>query len=338
MALVQLAQAYIPAVYDSMTAVNTPENTLWFTSGIAVTNQALLDAFAGGGSTCDLPFWNDLVDTTEPNYSTDSPSDIATPDFVTSAKMTTRVVDMNYAYAAANLVTDLAGNDPMQHIKNRFGRWWTSQWQQRLIALTKGLYNANVAQNSGDMIIDVSIAAGLSATSANLMTTTTFTNALYTLGDQAANIVAIGIHSAVEAQLVKANLIQYFKPSELEPAIGVFMGKQVIVSDSIKPVAGGTNGFVYTSVLFGKGAIGYADGVPTQLPSEVYSQPLQGNGAGVQTIIERKRLIMHPFGYQFTSNTITGTNVTNAQLALAANWSRVVVRKNVPLAFLRTNG
>lgn len=339
MALVQLAQAYIPAVYATMTAVDSPEKTLFFTSGVAVTNQALLDAFAGGGSTCDLPFWNDLDDASEPNYGTDNPADLAVPDNVTSNKMSTRVADLNKWYSAANLVTDLAGNDPMQHIKNRFGTWWTRQWQRRLLAVCKGLLNANVAQNSGDMVIDRSIAAGLSATSSNLMSATNFIDALYTLGDMADQIVAVAVHSVVEAQMVKNNLIQYFKPSETEPAIGIFMGKQVIVDDGMPVVAGGTNGFVYTSILFGKGAIGYADGVPTKSPVDFWNEPLKGNGAGVESIGERKRWIMHPFGYQFTNNTVTaGTNATNANLAVAANWSRVVPRKLVPITFLRTNG
>jgi hypothetical protein len=338
MALVQLAQAYIPSVYDTMKSIDSPEKTAFFTSGVAVTNQALLDAFSGGGSTVDLPFWNDLDDSAEPNYGTDNPSDVAVPDNVASDKMVARVCDLNKWYSAANLVVDLSGSDPMQHIKNRFGTWWTRQWQKRIIALTKGLYNANVAQNSADMVVDVSLAAGLSATSANLIGGTAFTNALYTLGDAADKISAIAVHSVVEANMVKNDMIQYFKPSANEPAVGVFMGKRVIVDDGMPVVAGGTNGFIYTSVLFGSGAIGYADGVPTELPHDYLNEPLKGNGAGVQSIGERKRWIVHPFGYRFTSNTITGTNVTNANLTVAANWTRVVNRKLVPLTFLRTNG
>jgi hypothetical protein len=339
MALVQLTDAYIPQVYATMTSVDSPEKTAFFSSGVAVTNEALINAFSAGGSTVDLPFWNDLDDTAEPNYGTDSPTDLAVPDKVGSAKMVTRIADLNKWYSDANLVTDLSGSDPMQHIKNRFGTWWTRQWQKRLLALCKGLYNANVAQNAGDMVVDVSIPAGLSATSANLMSGTAFVNALYTMGDAADQIVAVAVHSVVEAQMVKNNMIQYFKPSENEPAIGIFMGKQVIVDDGMPVVAGATNGFVYTSILFGKGAIGYAEGVPSKLPTEVLSEPLKGNGAGVQSIGERKRWIIHPFGYQFTNNTVSaGTNATNANLTLAANWARVVTRKLVPMTFLRTNG
>ena len=338
MSLVQLANVVIPAVYETYTAVDSPETTTFFTSGIAVTNELLLTAFNGGGNIATLPFWNDLDDSVEPNYSTDAITDVAVPDNINTGEMITRIADVNKWYAAANLVVDLAGSDPMQRIRNRFGTWWTRQWQKRLIAVCNGLLAANIAQNGGDMVIDVSLQAGLSATSANLISGTAFVNALYSLGEHADNIAAIAVHSVVMAQLVKNDMITYYKPSTDEPVVRLFMGKQVIVNDDMPIVAGTTNGFRYVSILFGPGAIGYAEGTPTELPTEIWSQPLTGNGAGVQSIGERKRWIIHPFGYQFTSNTVTGLSPSLANLALAANWNRVVVRKNVPITFLITNG
>jgi hypothetical protein len=139
--------------------------------------------------------------------------------------------------------------------------------------------------------------------------------------------------------MVKNDMITFYKPSENEPVVRLFMGKQVIVDDGMPVVAGGTSGFIYTSILFGKGAFGYAEGVPTIEPHAIWNEPLKGNGQGVISIGERVRWILHPFGYRFTSNTVSaGVNATNANLSLAANWSRVVVRKLVPLTFLRTNG
>lgn len=338
MALVQLADAVIPAVYETYTANDSPETTLFFQSGVAVTSEALLTAFAGGGNVATLPFWNDLDATAEPNYSTDNPADLATPDKVTSGSMQTRIADVNKWYSAANLVVDLAGSDPMQRIRNRFGTWWQRQWQHRLIAVCKGVMAGNLAANSGDMVIDVSIAAGLSATAANLMSGTAFVNALYSLGDRASEISAVAVHSVVMAQMTKNDMIQYFKPSENEPAVPTFMGKAVIVDDGMPVVAGATNGFRYTSILFGSGAIGYAEGAPTELPVEIYSEPLKGNGAGIQSIGERKRWIIHPFGFSFTGNTITGQSPSNANLTVAANWTRVLPRKTIPITFLITNG
>lgn len=80
-------------------------------------------------------------------------------------------------------------------------------------------------------------------------------------------------------------------------------------------------------------------------------QARAGNGGGVETLWERKTWILHPFGYQFTGTDITNRANTNgrtgantgvdelspllADLRKAANWDRVVDRKNVPIAFLK---
>jgi hypothetical protein len=47
--------------------------------------------------------------------------------------------------------------------------------------------------------------------------------------------------------------------------------------------------------------------------------------------------IYHPSGCSFLSASVASNSATYAELAAAANWDRVVPRKNVPLAFLQVN-
>jgi len=114
------------------------------------------------------------------------------------------------------------------------------------------------------------------------------------------------------------------------------MGKLIIMDDSMPVVAGGTSGFKYTSILFGTGAFGYGNG-SVDVPVELESQAAQGNGAGVQTLFTRKNLIIHPFGFK-DDGTPAAESYTPAELAAAATWDRVVDRKNIPMAFIVTNG
>jgi hypothetical protein len=94
----------------------------------------------------------------------------------------------------------------------------------------------------------------------------------------------------------------------------------------------------YMSILFGGAAFGYAMGTP-KVPTEVFRYPSQGNGGGVEELHQRKEIVMHPSGFNFTSATVSGgTSATNADLQLAANWTRVEYRENVPLSFMITNG
>lgn len=333
----RLSDTIVPTVFNSYGAVNNIELTAFFNSGV-VARSALLDTLANEGGTINhMPFWKDLDQTEEPNYSTDDPDVSAAASKIQAGEMVARVAQMNKAWSAADLVTELAGTDPMKRIRARTDVYWGRQWQRRLIAAALGVRNDNVATGSSDMIYDVSTADGLNAVDANLFGRTVFTGGVFTLGDQFGQIGAMGVHSVVFKRMVDNDDIEFIKDSAGDLTIPVYMGKRVIVDDSMPVEAGATSGFVYTSVLFGQGAFGYGEGTP-RVPTEVFRDPKAGNGGGVEQLWTRKTWLIHPFGYKWTDNTVTGQSPTLANLRVAANWARQVARKNIPIAFLKTNG
>jgi hypothetical protein len=334
----RLADVIIPEVYQSYDAVDTPELTAFLQSGVAVRNEAINANAVEGGTTVNLPFWKDLDPTVEPNYSTDDPAVLAAANKIQASKMVARIANMNQGYSAADLVTELAGSDPMIRIRNRFGAYWNRQFQRRLLATCTGVMVDNIASNGGDMVNDISIADGANATDDNLFSRKAFTGAVFTLGDMFDMIVAIAVHSIVYKRMVDNDDIEFIKDSSGTTSIPFFMGKRVIVDDSMPVVAGGVSGYVFTSVLFGAGAIGFGEGNP-RVPVEMFRIPQAGNGAGVEELWERKTWIIHPFGFKWDEGSLAGQSATLAELKLAANWSRAVPsRKNVPMAFLKTNG
>lgn len=338
-----LSDTIIPVVYMSYTGVDSPELTAFFESGVAVRNPVLDNAFTAGGRIAHLPFWKDIDPTVEPNYSTDAVTDVAVPNKIVAGEMIARVAQMNQGYSAGDLVAELAGSNPMQRVRDRFSRYWTRQWQRRVIATCQGVLANDIASFASDMVNSVAIETLVGQTAANLFSRAAFTDACLTLGDAFGKVVAIAVHSVVYGRMVKNDDIQFIRPSVVDPNIPLspgqpyFLGKPVIIDDSLPVVAGSTSGFKYTSILFGQGAIGYGENLPLN-PVEVYRRPDQGNGAGMEQLWERKSMIVHPFGYQFTSASLAGLSPTLAELKLAANWSRVIERKNVPMAFLITNG
>lgn len=337
MATTRLSDVIIPQVYNTYTAVNSPEKTAFFQSGI-ITQDAMLNEKANsGGNQVNLPFWNDLDPTVAPNLSSTDPAVYATPDKVTTAKQIAQLTYINKAYSAADLTGELAGSSPNQHIRNRFGTYWMRQWQRRLTATVNGIYADNIAANSSDMIINVaseSIAGQTASTKFNL---NSFVDATHTMGDVASDLRAIAVHSAIHAQMSKNDDIVYVPDSLGKLAIPTYMGLRVIIDDNMPAVAGTTNGVKYTSVIFGAGALGYGEG-SAMIPVEIEREALAGNGGGIETIIERKTWLIHPFGYQVVAQGAaeTGTH-TLAELAAAATWSRILTRKLVPMAFLVTN-
>lgn len=336
MATVQLSDVIIPEIYADYMAENSPEKTAFFESGIIVQNPMLAEKANSGGRILDLPFWKDLDADDEPNISTDDPADTATPAKIGTDMQIGRVAYLNNGWSASDLSGELAGSDPMTRIAARTGVYWTRQLQRRLVASALGVLADNVANDSGDMVSDIATEDGNNATASNVFSRQAFTSAAFTLGDAFQSTSAIAVHSVVFKRMVDNDDIDYIKDSAGTMSIPTFLGRRVIVDDGMPVEAGGTSGFKYTSVLFGAGAFGYGAGSP-KTPVEVEREASQGNGAGIETIWERKTWLIHPFGFKFTSSSVAAESATAAELKAAANWDRVVDRKNCPLAYLVTN-
>ena len=137
------------------------------------------------------------------------------------------------------------------------------------------------------------------------------------------------------AQLRKNNDIEFIPDSEGKLTIPTYQGLRLVVDDGMTVTAGSTDGFKYTSVIYGGGAFGYGNGSP-KIPMELYRAPLQGEGGGAESIGERKTWLLHPSGFADTG-TPAADSYSLAELRLAATWNRVVVRKNVKIAYLITN-
>ena len=96
------------------------------------------------------------------------------------------------------------------------------------------------------------------------------------------------------------------------------MEKRVIIDDSC-PVASG----VYTTYLFGPGAIGLGNGA-APVPTETDRDSL----AGDDILINRKHFILHPRGVKWVG-TAAGASPTNTELTTGTNWSKVYEDKAI---------
>jgi hypothetical protein len=335
-----LSDVWVPEVFASYQTNDPVESSDFIQSGVAVAAPAFNELANGPGRITTMPFWNPLDYTIEPNYDNDVYTDIAEPQKVNTGEMIARVSDLNEGWNSPDLVTTLSGKDPLKMVAGVVDGYWTAQFQRRCIATAIGVYNDNVAANGSDMVIDISDAAA-AVDAANRISATTMTSAMLTLGDRYKNLKTIVMHSIVFGGLLASEQIVYVRPSQGPDEIPTYLGKRVIVDDGM-PVVGGngtTISYKYLSIVFGAGAFGYGKGTP-KTPQEFQRAADRGNGGGTETLWIRKRWIIHPFGYSFTSATITGPGLapTWADLKLATNWTRVANRKDLPLAFIVSNG
>lgn len=346
MAVVQLADIIQPQFFAEYMANNSMTSTALFQSGVLIPNALMKEQLSMGGDTLNIPAWNDLASAADPNgadpnISTDNPDDLSTPFKINAVNQVVRKSYLNNSWSATSFAGELAGSDPMQRIAQRVAAYWDRTYEFRLVKSLIGILLSNVANNSSDMVVDISAATTQNPVTINgeQYTSSGFCrdaviDAAGTIGDRMSDFRAIAMHSSVYREASKRNEIEFVRDSDNNIMFATYAGMAVIQDDSLAmPTAG-----VYLTVLFGPGAVGFADGEPaTGFGVEVFRTPNAGNGGGVSTLYSRRNSILHPLGFTFTGTSIAGPSPTSAELATAANWTRIAPqRKQVPLCFLVT--
>lgn len=339
MATVQLSNVYNPLVFAQAAQEKQLELNRFITSGVMVGDATISNMASQGGNIGELPFYLPLS-TAEPNYSSDVVGDVSTPDNIDTGKMVYRLCSQNKSWSVMDISRELGLADPVAAITSRIGQYWATNNERRVINSINGVIADNIANDSGDMIFDISAATDVAATDANLVDADAIIDAIQTMGDHGEMLSAIAVHSVVYRRMQKLNLLDTLIPaSEGMVAIRTYQGKTVIVDDSLAGTTYGTTpvNTYYDTILFGAGQMLSGEGM-VQNPSEFNRNPDAGNGGGEERLYSRRADIIHPVGYQFLSASVVGQSATQAELAVAANWDRVYNRKNVSLAVLRSNG
>lgn len=332
MATVRLTDIIEPAEFTAYVIQNTMTKSALFQSGVATVNDAIRDQLTAGAHSFSVPFWKDLADT-EADVVSDDPGVNSTPAKIGSGKQVVRKAFLHASWSAMNLASEISGDDAITRIQSRVEAYWTRQMQLRLIASLNGIKADNEANDSGDMILDIS---GESGAAANFSATAVI-EASGTLGDAMDSLTAIAMHSDVYRQALKNDLIEFLPDSQGRP-IATFRGLATIIDDGLTVDTG-----VYTTVLFGQSAVGYGMAEPRVADgTEVESLPSSGNGGGQQILHSRTNLAIHPAGFSWQDSYVSGQDTiavagdspSITELADAGYWNRTIERKSVPLSFL----
>jgi hypothetical protein len=157
----QIADIIVPAEFTAYIVENSLVSSALFQSGVAVPNGIMAAQLQAGAEFFTVPFWKDLPDT-EANLSSDDPTVNSTPLKVSALQQIVRKSFVNQSWAQMDLASELSGSDALARIQNRVLAYWERQWEKRLIASLLGVLYSNVANNSADMVIDISGASGAS--------------------------------------------------------------------------------------------------------------------------------------------------------------------------------
>ena len=227
MATIRLSDIIDVTVFQDIAAVDSPEKTAFYDSGI-ITRSPFFDGLATSpGTVAELPFWNDIDPTSAPNISTDDPAVSATAEKINQGKQISRKLQLNKGWSETDLAAErVMGGDGMTRIRSRADTYWRRQWQRYLLAASNGVLADNIANDSGDMVFDASIADGNNATAANLFSRSNFTTAAFTLGDMFAVTGVVAMHSVVYKRAVDNDDIDFIPDSQGNMTIPTYLGKR----------------------------------------------------------------------------------------------------------------
>lgn len=310
MAKTVIADVIVPEVFNPYVIERTAELSAFYQSGIIARTPELDRLASSGGRLINMPFWEDLTGDDEVLSDTDA----LTVGKITAAQDVAALLARGRAWSVNDLAKALSGDDPMAAIGNLVAEYWARRFQAILISTLNGIFSHNATgmdTNKHDISEEDGDAAVIDAKTA--------VDAIYKLGDNADKLTGFAMHSATVAKLTKDDLIETIPPSEGKPAVRTFLGKPVVVDDSL-PVSDG----VYTTYIFGAGAFGWGEG-GAPVPVETARDAL----AGDDILIHRRHFIMHPRGVAFQNAVVTGPTPSNDELANPQNWERVYEPKNV---------
>lgn len=309
MSKTRIVDIIVPQVFNPYVIQRTAELSALSAAGI-ISNDPQLDALAtAGGKLINMPFWNDLTGDDEVL----SDSGALTPEKISASQDVAALFMRGKAWSTNDLAKALSGDDPMAAIGDLVAGYWARRRQTLLFSMLKGVFAAT--SMSGN-VKDISALTGNDCKIGG----TAFVDALYILGDAAGKITAVAMHSAVYAALRKQDLIATIKNSDGQE-FETYMGRRVIIDDGCPVTAN-----IYTTYLFGEGAIGLGNG-SAPVPTETDRDSL----AGDDILINRQHFVLHPRGVKFTASSVAGASPTNAECEAAANWNRVYESKNVRL-------
>lgn len=305
-----------PEVFTPYTINRTMELSALIQSGIAENSEEFDELASGPNLTANMPFWNDLTGDIE---IMDDKGD-SVPGNIGSDKDVARKLGFVKSFGANNLASLLSGDDPMRAIADLFANYWTRQYQGVLLTILDGVF---AAANMAEKVHDITALTG----GAELINARTFLDANQRMGDAKDLLTGVMIHSATETYLAKNDLIEYKEDSQGKIRIPYFMGKRVIVDDSIAfdTVTGASEAY-----LFGAGAIAWGNGSH----KDIKETEIVRNGlslAGEDILVNRRLSILHPRGVQWVepAGGLAKRFPNMTELATGTNWNRVYEPKKI---------
>lgn len=328
MPVTKISDVIVPELFNPYVINRTMELSAFFQSGIVV-NSPEFDRLAGEAArTHNMPFFEDLQGESEATL-----EDVEmTPSKIGSNKDVSTTILRQKMWGSTNLSAALAGADPAKAIGDLVAAYWARDMQKELIAILAGVFGSYTADGGTqttpmeDHILDISREKG----AASVISAEAMIDACQLLGDAQNQLSGVVMHSATKTALKKKELIESRRNSE-NVEFDYYQGRRVTVDDGC-PVTGDG---VYTTYLFGNGAVAYGNGSPVGHVATETDRDKK-TGGGVDYLINRRAFILHPRGIAYTGAVRENVETPlRTELAMAENWKPVYEPKQLRIVAMK---
>lgn len=319
-----LPDVIVPELFTQYVIEKTTEKSELIASGAVENNPQLNELVNGGGTTLQMPKWNDL--TGESQVWSEN-EDIET-EKITSHKEIATLLLRAKGWSSHDLAACLAAEDPMGAIVNLVADWWVRDEKRIVMAILNGVFGASTM--AGHVLDLPNIPNADTKISGKAIL-----DAKQLMGDAAGKLTMLYMHSAVFTELQKQQLIAYVQPADAKISIPTYLGYTVISDDSA-PVTLGTGGAkdVFTTYLLSRGCIQRGIGTPTRF---VATETERNAKKSTDTLYNRQAKVLHPKGVSWVASAsdIAKETPSNAELGTGKNWQLVTDPKNVGMVALK---
>ncbi|MGN0605902.1 MAG: hypothetical protein ACI4JM_05220 [Oscillospiraceae bacterium] len=329
--------SFDPEVFsDYMTEQPTWKNAI-IQSGILADDPTILQLIGTKGNVGTMPFYSPIDIADNAPLNNDGMTD-NTPVEISGGKQTFMLIQRMKAWKSKDFTKELTGADPMTHVSNSIANYYQQVWQEILMS---EIYAVMGISAMSSHVVDITSSdSGVSednkATPETLIYLKQRAN-----GDKAEDGNLLIMNSMILARYSALGLVEYDKytiPNSVGSASQsriTSIGNDIVICDDRGTVDLTGDIPVYRTYIVGKGAFLTAD---KTLEKPYYTDYDPETSAGIEKIYTKQSKVLHPNGFSFAADNVSGESPSLAELSNSSNWSLKYDPKNIRIAMLKTNG
>lgn len=326
--------SFDPEVFTGYISERDPVNSLLISSGVVIpAPPQVANALSDENNVVTIrfyePFSGDAL-----NY--DGLTDNV-PVTLSGNKMTAMAFRRMKAWKEQDFTHELTGANDLANVARSVGAYKMKENQKALLSILSALEGVSDFASHVNKIARTT--AGTVDSTHRLGADNAIRAMQNALGDHMGEFQVWFMHSAVYTDLVRQGFANdvVIKEGKMEndPFPRYFLGKPVIIDDSMTAVSNATTGLTdYHTYLCGTGLIMTAP-VRIDVPTAVVRD--EETTGGVTKLYHKWGRLLHPYGFSFDVESVATESPTNTELATPALWSMKYDTKNIPLVAFVSN-